>query len=78
MCLAVPAEVTELLDNEQAVVKQGGVSKTISIALLESVSVGDYVIVHTGYALNLIDEAEAQKTLKLFAEMGYDMGQGDA
>lgn len=78
MCLAVPAEVTELLDDEQATVNLGGVSKTISVALIDDLNIGDYVIVHTGYALNKIDADEAQKTLKLFEEMGYDLGNQEA
>lgn len=75
MCLAVPAEVTELQEDDQATVNLGGVSKTISVALVDDLAVGDYVIVHTGYALNKIDAEEAQKTLKLFEEMGYDLGE---
>jgi hydrogenase expression/formation protein HypC len=70
MCLAIPAKVVELSDDEQAVVDLGGVRKTISVALLEEVELGDYVIVHVGYALNKLDPEEARKTLELFAEMG--------
>lgn len=70
MCLAIPAKVVELSDNEQAVIDLGGVRKTISVALLEQVELGDYVIVHVGYALNRLDPEEARKTLELFAEMG--------
>ena len=78
MCLAVPAEVVELLDDEQALVNFGGVSKSISISLVDDLQVGDYVIVHTGYALNKIDAEEAKKTLQLFEEMGYDLGKEGA
>jgi hydrogenase expression/formation protein HypC len=70
MCLAIPAKVVELFDDEQAVIDLGGVRKTISVALLEEVELGDYVIVHVGYALNRLDLEEARKTLELFAEMG--------
>ena len=70
MCLAFPAKVVELFDDEQAVIDLGGVRKTISVALLEEVELGDYVIVHVGYALNRLDPEEARKTLELFAEMG--------
>lgn len=70
MCLAIPAKVVELSDDDQAVVDLGGVRKTISVALLEEVELGDYVIVHVGYALNRLDPEEARKTLELFAEMG--------
>lgn len=69
MCLAIPAEVVELRDNDVAVVDLGGVRKTISLALVEGVAIGDYVIVHVGYALNRLDPEEAQRTLALFAEL---------
>lgn len=70
MCLAIPAQVVELRDNDNALVDLAGVKKEISLALVEGVAVGDYVIVHVGYALNKLDPEEAEKTLKLFAEMG--------
>ncbi len=70
MCLAIPARVVELLEGDNAVVDLGGVKKEISLALVEGVGVGDYVIVHVGYALNKLDPEEAEKTLALFAEMG--------
>jgi hydrogenase expression/formation protein HypC len=70
MCLAIPAQVVELLDNDGAVVELGGVRKEISLALVDGVEVGDYVIVHVGYALSRLDPDEAEKTLALFAEIG--------
>ncbi len=70
MCLAIPARVVEILDGDNAVVNLGGVKKEISLALVEGVGIGDYVIVHVGYALNKLDPEEAEKTLALFAEMG--------
>lgn len=70
MCLAIPARVVEISDGDNAVVNLGGVKKEISLALVEGVAVGDYVIVHVGYALNKLDPEEAEKTLALFAEMG--------
>ena len=70
MCLAIPAQVVELRDGDNAVVDLAGVRKEISLALVEDVQVGDYVIVHVGYALNKLDPEEAAKTLKLFAELG--------
>lgn len=70
MCLAIPAQVIELRDGDDAVVDLAGVRKEISLALVENVAVGDYVIVHVGYALNKLDPEEAEKTLALFAEMG--------
>ena len=70
MCLAIPAQVVELRPDDNALVDLAGVKKEISLALVEGVAVGDYVIVHVGYALNKLDPEEAAKTLKLFAEMG--------
>jgi len=76
MCLAIPARVVELLPDEMAVVDLGGVKKAVSLALVEEVAVGDYVIVHVGFALSKLDAAEAEKTLALFAEMGEMVAQG--
>lgn len=70
MCLAIPAQVVELRDEDKAVVDLGGVRKEISLALVDGVALGDYVIVHVGYALNKLDPGEAAKTLELFAQMG--------
>lgn len=69
MCLALPARVVELVGLEQAVVDLGGVRKRISIALVGEARVGDYVIVHVGYAIGMLDPEDAQATLRLFAEM---------
>jgi hydrogenase expression/formation protein HypC len=78
MCLAIPARVVEMPDEETAVVDLGGVRKAISLALVEDVSVGDYVIVHVGFALNKLNAEEAEKTLTLFAEMGAAVAAEDA
>ena len=67
MCLAIPARVVELRDGDQAVIDLAGVRKEISLALVEDVWPGDYVIVHVGYALQKLDPEEAAKTLALFA-----------
>jgi hydrogenase expression/formation protein HypC len=58
------------MSGDQAIVDAGGVRKEISLALVEGVGVGDYVILHVGYALQKLDEDEARRTLELFAEMG--------
>ena len=70
MCLALPALVTELLPDDSAQVELGGITKTVSLALVSDVQPGDYVIVHVGYALSVIDAEEAARTLELFAELG--------
>lgn len=70
MCLAIPAQVIELREGDYALVELSGVKKEISLALVDDVAVGDYVIVHVGYALNKLDPEEAAKTLQLFVELG--------
>ena len=72
MCLAIPARIVELLDGDQCRVELGGVRKEISLALVDGAAVGDYVIVHVGYALTKLDPEEAAQTLALFAEAGID------
>ena len=73
MCLAIPTRVVELLPDGQALVDLGGVRKEISLALVDGVGVGDYVIVHVGYALTRLDAEEAERTLATFAEAGFDV-----
>ena len=76
MCLAIPAQVVELRAGDNALVDLAGVRKEISLALVDGIAVGDYVIVHVGYALNKLDPEEAAKTLALFAEIGqFDAGR---
>ena len=72
MCLAIPARIVELLPDDQCRVELGGVRKEISLALVDDAAVGDYVIVHVGYALTKLDPEEAAQTLALFAEAGID------
>ncbi|MDX2370976.1 MAG: HypC/HybG/HupF family hydrogenase formation chaperone, partial [Colwellia sp.] len=59
-----------LLEDDMAIVNIGGVKKHISIALIDDLQPGDFVIMHVGYALNKIDPEEAAKTLELFKEIG--------
>jgi hydrogenase expression/formation protein HypC len=68
MCLAIPIRVETLLPGDMAIVTLGGVSKCVSIALLEDVEVGDYLLIHVGYALARLDPDEAEKTLALMRE----------
>jgi hydrogenase expression/formation protein HypC len=69
MCLAIPVRIVELQDNEIALADVGGIRKAISLALVDDVQVGDFVIAHVGYAINKLDAEEAEKTLALFAEL---------
>ena len=68
MCLAIPAQVVDI-DGVMATVDVGGIRKDISLALVDGIEVGDYVVVHVGYALSRLDAEEAERTLALFAEV---------
>jgi len=70
MCLAIPARVVGLPELGTAQVEVGGVQKRISLALVDDVVPGDYVIVHVGYALTKLDPEEALRTLAMFAQAG--------
>lgn len=74
MCLAIPVQVVELLPAQQALIDLGGVRKQISTALLDSVAVGDYVILHVGYAIGKLDQEEALRTLAMFGELAVSEG----
>lgn len=69
MCLAIPARIEQLILENSAVINLGGMRKEISLALVENIAVGDYVIVHAGYALQKLDQEEAAHTLAIFSEM---------
>ncbi len=69
MCLAVPARILSI-DGILAEVEFGGVRRTISLQLLPQAQVGDYVLVHTGFAISIIDPDEAKITLDLLRQMG--------
>jgi hydrogenase expression/formation protein HypC len=71
MCLAIPARVVALVAPEGALIDVGGVRKEVSLALVDDVAPGDYVIVHVGYALAKLDPGEAARTLATFAEAGF-------
>ena len=71
MCLAIPARITQIdAAGENALVAIGAVTKEISLALIDDAAIGDYVLVHVGYALNKLSEEEAEYTLKLLEEIG--------
>ena len=72
MCLAIPGRVVEIVDEagDIAKVEVGGVRRNINVALLDAVRVGDYVLIHVGFALSKVDEHEATKTLRLLEELG--------
>ena len=78
MCLALPAQVVAIDEgSDMAVVALGEVKREVSLALVEDVEVGDYVLIHVGYALNKVSVEEAEKTLALMAEAGLIDSDGN-
>lgn len=73
MCLAIPGKIVEI-NGLLATMDIGGVQKKISLVLVDSVAVGDYVIVHVGYALNRLDPEEAELTLQQFRHVAHEAG----
>ena len=69
MCLAIPAKVTAI-EGMMARVEVAGVAKTASIHMVDEVKVGDFLIIHAGFALSRLDEEEAVATLRLLEQMG--------
>lgn len=69
MCLAIPGKIKEINDNKMALIDFGGVEKEASVELLQDVKIGDYVLIHAGFAIESIDKNEAEKTLELIKEM---------
>lgn len=75
MCLGIPGRIVEIWGEEDELLRMGkvdfgGIVREVSLAYVPKVQVGDYVIVHVGFALHTIDEEEAQETLALFREIG--------
>lgn len=70
MCLAVPARITAIDENGLAKAEVGGIVKDVNLCLVDDVAIGDYVIVHVGFALSRLSQDEAEATLRLFAEAG--------
>lgn len=69
MCLAIPALI-KTINGEQAEVDIDGVTREVSLQLTPQAKEGDYVLLHTGYAISVIDAAEAEETLKLLKQLG--------
>jgi hydrogenase expression/formation protein HypC len=77
MCLALPMRITAV-DGAMATIVAEGLEQHCSVMLVPQAGVGDYVLVHAGFAINLIDESEAQETLDLLREIGaFDDGLDD-
>lgn len=69
MCLAIPAKVLEVKGDSAKVDFGNGTTRAVNVALLDSVRVGQYVIVHAGFAIQVMDKSEAKKTLHVWKEM---------
>lgn len=76
MCVAVPLLVKSI-DDLQAEVEMGGVRRVVSLALTPEAKVGDYVIVHAGYAIGVLDEEQALETLDLFRQIAEQLERED-
>lgn len=70
MCLAIPVRITEILAGDRALASVGGIVREIDVSLVDDLQVGDYVILHVGFALSKLDENEAQQTLQTMADIG--------
>ncbi|MDY6988172.1 MAG: HypC/HybG/HupF family hydrogenase formation chaperone [Thermodesulfobacteriota bacterium] len=68
MCLAVPAKVTKI-DGDMATVEVGGIARGASLMLVDDVAVGDYVLVHAGFAIHRVDAEEAEESLRLLRQL---------
>jgi len=68
MCLAIPARI-KFIEDKEAEVELGGIARRVSLWLTPEAKVGDYVLVHTGYAINILDQEEAKETLRLLREI---------
>ena len=78
MCLAVPGQVVAIQDDplRTATVSFGGIAKEVSLALVPEAMVGDYVIVHVGFAISKLDEEAARRTLELLAQLNKGEATG--
>jgi hydrogenase expression/formation protein HypC len=75
MCLAIPARITDLLPGGLAKAEVGGIVKEVNLSLVDNVVIGDFIIVHVGFALSKLQPNEAEATLALFAEAGALTGE---
>ena len=72
MCLAIPGKIVEIVDvaNNLAKIEIGGVRRLVNIGMLDDVALGDYVLIHVGFAMSKINEKEAHETLEILRELG--------
>jgi hydrogenase expression/formation protein HypC len=71
VCLAIPGRIVEIVDEEKRLAKAevSGVRRTISVGLLDEVQIGDWVLIHVGFAIQKVDEAEARRTLDFLRQL---------
>ncbi len=79
MCLAIPGKIVEIVDMENRIAKVdvGGVRRNVNVGMLDEdeAQIGDYVLIHVGFAMSKIDEQQAEETLRILKEIGeYDLG----
>jgi hydrogenase expression/formation protein HypC len=79
MCLAIPGKIIEIVDEENQIAKVevGGVRRNINTGMLDDTRVGDYVLIHVGFAMSKIDEHEAEETLRVLQEIGEFQAEFD-
>ena len=70
MCLAIPVRIEQIESAALATASVGGIRRRIDTSLVDDLAVGDYVILHVGFALSKLDEAEAEETLRLMSAAG--------
>ncbi len=75
MCLGIPAQIVSLGEGPRAEVEIGGIQREVDLTLVPEARVGDYVLVHVGYAIQRIDEDEARETLSLLRQMAEAAGE---
>lgn len=78
MCLAIPGQVVEIHGDRLATVNMGGITRRVSLDLLEGIAVGDWVAVHVGFAISKLDESEARETLELLRQIALATGDPEA
>ncbi len=77
MCLGIPAKLVEIEDSISGKVEIGGIRRRINLSFVEDVRIGDYVIVHAGFAITKLDKEEAEKTLKILRELAQEIEMED-
>jgi len=77
MCLAIPAKVVEISENGWGQVEMGGLKQRVNLRLVPEVKLGDYVLLHAGYAISTVSEEDAQITLDLLEQMA-ELGSAEA